>query len=539
VPDAVVVGAGPNGLVAANLLADRGWEVVVLEAAPEPGGGVRSAPLTGRPEFVHDVFSAFYPFAVASPAVRALDLEAYGLRWCHADLVVAHSAPDGTCAVLSPRLEETMASLEAFAPGDGDAWRRLYALWERVGAHLVEAIVTPMPPVRPGARIAAALRSDLIRFARFLALPLRRMADEEFRGAGGGRLLAGNASHAGLPPEAPGSGAFGWVLTCLGQEHGFPTPRGGAGELTAALVRRLRTRGGEVRCDAPVTRVEVRDGAATAVVVGGGERVEATRAVLADVLAPALYLDLVGAERLPPKLVDDLRRFQIDWSTVKVDWALDAPIPWDAEPARRTGVVHVLDDIDELTLGSAQIATGLVPAVPSLVMGQYAPVDPTRSPPGTDTAWAYTHVPRAVRGDAGEEGITGDWDGRDGDVLAERVERRIEALAPGFRARIRARHVITPAGAEGMNPNLAFGSMYAGTNELHQQAIFRPTPGHLGRPETPVARLYLASASAHPGGGVHGGPGANAARAALAADLRRRLSRPALRRPGAGRPRPR
>jgi phytoene dehydrogenase-like protein len=525
--------------VAANLLADRGWEVLVLEAAPEPGGGVRSAPLTGRPEFVHDVFSAFYPFTVASPAFRALDLEAHGLAWCHGDFAVAHPASDGTCAVLSPRLEETMASLDAFAPGDGEAWRRLYALWERVGAHLVEAIVTPMPPVRPGLRLAAALRSDLVRFARFLALPLRRMVEEEFRGAGGARLLSGNASHADLAPEAAPSGAFGWVLTCLGQEHGFPTPRGGAGALTAALVRRLRAHGGEVRCDAPATAVEVRDGAATAVVVGGGERIEAGRAVLADVLAPALYRDLVGEQHLPRRLIDDLRRFQIDWSTVKVDWALDAPIPWDAEPARRAGVVHVLDGVDELTLSSAQIAMGLVPAVPSLVMGQYAPVDPTRSPPGTGTAWAYTHVPRALRGDAGDEGITGDWDGRDGDVLADRIERRIEALAPGFRDRIRARHVITPGEAARLNANLAFGSMYAGTNELHQQAIFRPTPGQLGRPETPIGRLYLASASAHPGGGVHGGPGATAARAAVAADLRRRLRRPAGGLPAAARPRPR
>src|SRR5215210_1165787 len=534
--DAIVIGAGPNGLVAANLLADRGWEVLVLEAASEPGGAVRSAELTGQPGFGHDVFSAFYPFAVASPAFRALDLEAHGLRWCRGDLVVAHPASDGTCTVLAPRVEETMASLEAFAPGDGEAWRRLFGLWERVGAHIVEAMVTPMPPVRPALRIAAALRSDLVRFARFLALPLRRMAEEEFRGAGGARLLAGNASHTDLAPEVPGSGAFGWVLTCLGQEHGFPTPEGGAGALTAALVRRLRARGGEVRCGARATRIEVRDGAASAVQVDGGERFEAGRAVLADVLAPALYLDLVGAERLPPKLVEDLRRFEIDWSTVKVDWALDGPIPWDAEPARRAGVVHVVDGIDELTLGAAQIETGLVPATPSLVMGQYAAVDPTRSPPGTDTAWAYTHVPRTVRGDGGEQGITGDWGGRDGDLLADRVERRIETLAPGFRDRIRARHVITPGEAERLNANLASGSMYAGTNRLHQQAIFRPTPS-LGRPETPVARLYLASASAHPGGGVHGGPGANAARAALGADLRRRLRGPAGRLPAAARPR--
>jgi phytoene dehydrogenase-like protein len=519
--DAVVVGAGQNGLVAANLLADRGWDVLVLEAQAEPGGAVRSAELT-EPGFVHDVFSAFYPFVAASPAYHALDLEAYGLRWRHGDLVAAHPGTDGTCAVLSRRLEETMASLEAFAPGDGDAWRRLYALWERVGAHIAEILVTPMPPVRPSVKLAAALRSDLLRFARFMVLPLRRLADEEFSGAGGGRLLGGNASHADLSPEMPVSGAFGWLLTCLGQEHGFPTPEGGAGQLTAALVRRLRARGGSLRCAARVDRIEVRDGAATGVVIDGGERIDARRAILADVLAPALYLDLVGEERLPPKLVADLARFHYDWATIKVDWALDGPIPWAAEPARRAGVVHVADDLGELTMATAQVAAGLVPDRPCLVTGQYAPVDETRSPPGTDVAWAYSQVPWAVRADAGGEGIAGAWEERDGDVFANRMERRIEAIAPGFGDRIRARHVMTPGAFERADANLAFGAMHAGTTQLHQQAIFRPTPG-FGRPETPIGRLYLASASAHPGGGVHGGPGAIAARAVLGADLRRRL----------------
>jgi phytoene dehydrogenase-like protein len=168
---------------------------------------------------------------------------------------------------------------------------------------------------------------------------------------------------------------------------------------------------------------------------------------------------------------------------------------------------------------------GLLPAKPFLVMGQYATVDPTRSPPGTDTAWAYTHVPRAVRGDAGGDGLTGAWADGDGERLAERIEGRIEALAPGFRGLIRARHVLTPPDFERADPNLVLGSMHAGTAQLHQQAIFRPTPGR-GRPETPVAGLYLASASAHPGGGVHGGPGAIAARAAIAGAMRRRLSSP-------------
>jgi phytoene dehydrogenase-like protein len=247
--------------------------------------------------------------------------------------------------------------------------------------------------------------------------------------------------------------------------------------------------------------------------------------VLADVAAPVLYGAMVGEEHLPARTVQDMWRFQYDWATVKVDWALGAPIPWEAGDARRAGVVHVADDVDELTVGAGQVVRGLLPARPFLVMGQYSMVDATRSPPGTETAWAYTHVPRAVRGDAGGD-LTGAWDAREAEAFAERIEDRIELLAPGFRDLIRDRHILVPARFQELDRNLDLGSMHAGTAQLHQQAIFRPTPG-FGRPETPIARLYLASASAHPGGGVHGGPGANAARVALNAQRRRALAAPA------------
>ncbi len=523
-PDAVVIGAGPNGLVAANHLADAGWSVHVLEAQPAPGGAVRSAELT-EPGFVHDVFSAFYPLAVASPALTALELERWGLRWRHGPLVLAHpSAEGGTCVALSRDLDETAASLDAFAPGDGDAWRRLVRLFERVRPHLFRGITTPLPPIRAGAGLAAELRGDLPRFARMGLLGVRRLAEEEFRGAGAARLLAGNALHADLFPEQAPSGFYGWFLTALGQSVGFPFPEGGAQRLTDALVARLQARGGSLTCDARVERVLVRRGRAVGVRTADGTVVEARRAVVADTLPGALYKRLLEPEHVPARLRDDLRRHQLDTATFKVDWALDGPIPWRDVEARRAPVVHVADSVDELTRSSAELAQGLVPAAPFLVLGQYAlggAGDPTRCPEGKEVAWAYTHVPQAIRGDAAGE-LTGSWDESETARFVDRIEARVETLAPGFGRLVRARHVLTPRDFEPLDENLAGGALHGGTAQLHQQLLLRPTPG-LGRPETPVARLYLASAAAHPGGGVHGGPGLIAARAALHAGRARRI----------------
>jgi phytoene dehydrogenase-like protein len=524
-PDAIVIGSGPNGLAGANLLADVGWDVLVLEAAPQPGGAVRTAELV-EPGFRNDLFSAFYPLGAASPVLRDLDLESHGLRWRRSPLVVAHPLRDGRCASLSTDLDETAASLEAFAPGDGDAWRKLYGLWERVGSHLIGALFTPFPPVRSSARLLRALGSDeLVRFIRFSLLPVRRLAEEEFGGEGGANLLAGNALHADLTPESVAGGLYGWLLACLGQQVGFPVPEGGAGELTHALVRRLESAGGRIECDAPVTEVVIRDGAARAVRTADGREHAASRAVLADTGAPQLYRDLIAREHVPPRLIDDLRRFQYDSSTVKIDWALSAPVPWSAEPARRAGTVHVTEGMDALSTSSTQIVRKLVPETPFLVFGQYASADPTRQPEGAETAWAYTHVPQEVEGDAGADGITGSWDERETEAFVRRMEDQVEALAPGFRELIRGRHVFTPQTMNDTNANLPGGALNGGTAQLHQQVIFRPVPG-LARSETPIDRLYLASASAHPGGGVHGAAGANAARAALS-----RASK--LRRPGA------
>lgn len=519
--DAVVIGAGHNGLVAANLLADEGWDVRVLEATPEYGGSVRTAELTA-PGFRNDVFSAFYPLGAASPVLARLQLEEYGLEWVHAPKVVAHPHRNGSTAVLSRDIDVTAASLDAFAPGDGDAWRRLFEQWERIRDPLLSGLFSMFPPFRAGVGMATAMSpKELVRFARFALLPVRRLAEEEFAGIGGGLLLGGNALHADIGPESPGSGFLGYLLCCLGQEVGFPTPKGGAGMIAEALVRRLEARGGTISYGGAVDALEIRDGRAVSVRTTQGEVVPVSRAVLGAVDAVTLYRDIIGPDHLPDSVEHDIDRFKFDSSTVKIDWAVDGSVPWSAPDVHGAGTVHLTDSMDELTMSTAQLACGVIPDRPLVVVGQMTTADPTRSPAGTESLWAYAHVPQRVKGDAGGT-ITGQWTTAECEQYADRVERRIEEYAPGFRERILARNILSPLDMQRLNPSLVNGAMNTGTAQIYQQLIFRPTPG-LGRPSTPIANVYLASASAHPGGGVHGAPGANAATLALRRDRIRRV----------------
>jgi len=517
--DAIVIGAGPNGLVAANHLADQGWSVTVLEATAQPGGAVRSAELI-EPGYVNDVCSAFYPLAARSKALLDLHLEDHGLRWLHAPAVLAHPALDGSCPVLWRDLDATAASLDEGHPGDGAAWRNLYRRWRSLQPGLLDSLLGPFPPVAGSAKLGRSVPPrELVRLARFCLLPVRRLGEEEFGGEPARRLLAGAALHADMSPEAALSGFLGWLLCSLGQGEGFPVPEGGASSVTGALVRRLEARGGSVVCGAPVARVVVRAGRAVGVRLTDGRDLSARRAVLADVNAPMLYQRLVASDDLPASVLNDIARFHWDDSTFKIDWTLDGPIPWSAPEARKAGTVHVTEGVDALTVVASELARGLVPADPFLLIGQQSLTDPSRQPAGKETAWAYTHVPRRVRGDGGGE-LVGDWGANDIDLFTARIEDRIEALAPGFVRLVRGRHVMSPAAFEEENPNLDRGAVNGGTAQLHQQLIFRPVPG-LARPTTPIRQLYLASASAHPGGGLHGVPGANAARAALSAHRRR------------------
>ncbi|GIH16474.1 phytoene desaturase family protein [Rugosimonospora africana] len=504
--DAVVIGSGPNGLVAANLLADAGWDVLVLESAATEGGGVRTAELTA-PGFRNDVCSAFYPFATGPSPIARLGLAEHGLRWEHAPAVLAHVCADRPAAVLSRDPTRTAESVDRFAAGDGQRWLDLYRDWQRVAADVLRVMFTPFPPVRAaGALVRRTGTARALRLARRFVLPVGQLGAEEFTGDGARLLLAGCALHTDVGPADAAGGGYGWLLAMLGQQYGFPVPRGGAQALTAALVHRLRGRGGEVHCGAHAERIVVGHGRALGVGTRDGHWYRARRAVLADVAAGALYLDLVPPDALPDRLLADAHRIRMDAATVKVDWALSGPVPWRDPAVASAGTVHLGADLAGLHRYAADLGAGSVPEEPFMICGQLSTCDPSRSPAGTESLWTYTHVPHRES-----------WPASAVNDVVARMEAQLERYAPGFGGTVLARHVAGPEDLEAENPNLVGGALGGGTAAVSQQLFLRPVPG-LGRADTPVDRLYLASASAHPGPGVHGGPGANAARAALARD---------------------
>ncbi|MEV8376510.1 NAD(P)/FAD-dependent oxidoreductase [Kribbella sp. NPDC056861] len=503
VVDAVVIGSGPNGLVSAIALADAGWDVLVLEAADEPGGAVRSTSTDG---WVSDRFSSSYPLGVASPVLRALELEQYGLRWAHAPLALAHllDPDDENGVAIHPDPADTAASIGRDHPKDGDTWLRLYQDYVKIRGPFLQALLTSWPPVAPGLRLARKLGSagELARFARFMAMPMHRMGQELFEGPRGRALLAGNAFHADAPLSGSVSGTMGWLLAMLAQDVGFPVAEGGSSALSTALVRRAERAGAVLVTGTPITSIEVSAGKVTAVRTAGGETVGVRRAVIADVSAQTLYGKLLPSASVPAGLRRDLEKFEWDYPTVKLNYQLSGPIPWRGVEAREAGVIHLGGTADDLVHVGADLDTGRLPTAPFVLIGQTTKADRSRSPEGTEAVWAYSHLPRGVTDDAEAE------------KLAGRMDRAIERHAPGFLDLITGRDLQRPSDFVQANASLGLGALGGGTSQLHQQLIFRPTVG-LGSPRTVVSGLYLGSSAIHPGPGVHGGCGHLAARAAL------------------------
>lgn len=468
--DAVVVGAGPNGLTAAITLARAGRSVVVLEQANEPGGACRSVEST-LPGFIHDVGAAVMPLGYASPAWEDLPLAEHGLSWVTPAAEFGQPLEDGRSVVAYRDVERTAAGLGA----DGDLYRKLAGGLVNDWDHLREALLGPLLrfPRHP---------LTLARFGRRAILPATRLAgraQEELFPA----LFSGCAAHAVLPLERPLTSSVGLLFVALAHTSGWRYPRGGAASITKALASHLRSLGGEIILSRPVRTWDDLPGHRAVIFTTGPNAVAN-----------------IAADRLPMRQRKRLRGWEYGPGAFKVDFALDGPIPWSAPELASAGTVHVGGTMGEVAAAESEVWDGAHPDRPFVLLAQPSAADPTRAPDGKHAVWAYCHVPNGS-----------DFD------MTNRIENQIERYAPGFRDRILARHITYPLDLEALNPNLVGGDVGGGSH-AGLRMVFRP--GVSLRPHRIGDGIYLGSASTPPGGGVHGMGGYWSARQALAGSLR-------------------
>jgi phytoene dehydrogenase-like protein len=468
--DAVVIGSGPNGLVAGVTIARTGRRVLVVEGQPTPGGGTRSAELT-EPGFVHDVCSAIHPLGIASPALRTLPLDQHGLRWIQPTAPLAHPLDDHT-VLLQRSVQATSDGLGT----DGAAWTRLFAPIVDAGFGLVDDVLSPLSPPR-----------HPIAMARFGLKALRsatELTSSRFDGQAAAALFGGVAAHSILPLDRHVSAGVGLFLGALGHVAGWPLPQRGSQAIADALVAELRSHDGELECDRPVSSLA---------------DLPPSTVVLADV-APR-NLAAIAGDRLPAKVRARYLGFRHGPAVFKLDYALSDPVPWRDPATATAATVHVGGTFEEIAAAEAAVARGEHPARPFVLVVQSSLFDPTRAPAGRHTLWTYCHVPN---------GSTVD--------VTEALERQIERFAPGFRDTIVRRHRATPADIEAANPNSVGGDITGGAADL-RQLFTRPVVSR--RPwATGAPGLYLCSSSTPPGAGVHGMCGLHAANLALNRELR-------------------
>jgi phytoene dehydrogenase-like protein len=466
--DAVVVGSGPNGLAAAIVFAQAGRSVLVLEAQPTIGGGARSAALT-LPGFTHDICSAVHPMAVGTEFLPSLPLEQHGLRWIDPPAAMAHPFDDGPPAILQKSIERTGASLGRDADAYAELVRPFVKRWDVLSVDAVAPLHLPRHPV-----LMARFGIDALRTARSLARG-------KFRGERARGFFAGLATHSVMPLTDIATASIGLVLSAVAHRAGWPIPAGGAQSIADALASYLRSLGGEIVADTPVTSLS---------------DIPDAKTIMLD-LSPRGALAIAG-DRFSSSYRSALERYEHGSGVCKVDWALSAPVPWRDAECATAGTLHLGGTLAEITASEAAPPRGEHAESPFVLAAQPSLFDATRAPAGKHTLWGYCHVPFGSSVD-----------------MSARIERQIERFAPGFRDCILERRVVRATELEQHNANLHGGDIVGGANTL-RQLFFRPVVRRVPY-ETSIKGVYLCSASTPPGGGVHGLCGMYAARAALSA----------------------
>lgn len=513
--DAVVIGAGHNGLVAAVTLAEAGYQVLVVEAAEEPGGALRSAELT-LPGYVHDVCATNLNLFLASEfhASHAATLERHGFAVATSARPFASAFPDGTALGVTTDRDETLSELGAHNPQDAAGWRELDRLFERLAPVLFQTYAATTPSWELARIGLEALRrvgpGGMVSLSSLLVSSCRELVDEYLVSDKAKALIAPWGLHLDFGPDVAGGAVFPFLEAFADQRAGMAVARGGAGTLVGALVALLRAHGGELRTSSRVRRIVVQDGAAVGVELDGGARILATRAVVACVTPTALGGELLGPSDLPGPTRRALAAYRYGPGTMMVHLSLSRPVPWAAgERLASFAYVHLAPYVDDLARAYADALAGRLPAEPLLVVGQTSAVDPTRAPGAGQTLWVQVRPLPAVAPSRRRSRDKSGWDDA-APRYAERVLQKLERYAPGVGQLVTGMAVLSPADLERQDANLVGGDSLAGSMHLRQNFLLRPAWGMSGY-RTPVRGLWMIGAATWPGGGLNAVSGYEAA----------------------------